>query len=339
MSSGGALVEGAVVAAGLIVGACIVLSSRVANAAPPEASATPASEELDEVLLRDGRRIRGRIEERAPGRWVVITTQDGRRRTFTWDTVQEIDAATSVRAPRLPTALDDAWQKRSGSGATYELRANLATTSTPNRTFRLSGTCSTGSGTAPVELYGQTARDGAVGFGGGIGGRAGYTYRTRPQSDGPSSWYAFRVGAGLDLLAYHMRAPVGLPHVKGGLCWEVAKSTYELEYKSSSSLVVQVPLTIGGQVAFGKLDEARWSGIVVGLAYAPTFVHAGVFEDRSSSHINPLGLELTLDFTVLHATGQNRPPEPHVRVGFFFAPHTLDSQPAIGTISIGAVWY
>ena len=82
--------------------------------------------------------------------------------------------------------------------------------------------------------------------------------------------------------------------------------------------------------------------IVFGIAWAPSFMHTGALSSRSASHLNPLGIELTVDFAVLHARAPSRdgrPPEPHIRVAFSLAPHTLDSQPAVGTLSIGAVWY
>lgn len=331
MSAGTLLMQGAAVAISLI-SAMITLPSRVANAATNDAP-------RDEVRLRDGRRIRGRILERVPGEWLVIEAEDGHRRTFAWDTVEEIDAAQGAPATGLPASVQDAWRKRTGGGPSYELRAILSASWAPSRTFRLTGTCSTGSGTAPVSMYGQTASDGTTGFGGGVGGRVGYMYRFQLRSDGPSSWYAFRVGTGVDFLVHHLHAPTGIPRVNGGLCSEVSKSRYELRYESSSSLLVQVPLNIGGHVAFGRLDERRWSGFVLGAAWAPSFVYAGVFSSVASAHFNPLGIELTFDFAVLHARGGERPPEPQVRVGFFFAPHTLDTQPAIATLSLGAIWY
>lgn len=334
MTWGVALVRGAATAVGLILAASLTFSSRLAHAAPEAVR--------DEIRLRDGRMLQGRIIERAPGRWVVIETDDGHRRTVAWDAVEEVDTApvAQIAAPTVTAqATQDAWTKRSGSGPTYELRANISTLDMPERTFHLKGTCSTGSGTVPVSMYGQTASDGAVGFGGGAGGRVGFMYRTPPDKDGASSWWAFRATAGLDLHVYHLHSPVALPPVNGGLCSEVSKGRYELVYESSSSLFVQVPLFIGGHVALGKLDELRWSGVVLGAAWAPSFIHAGALSSRASSHLNPLGLELTVDFAVLHARVHGRPPEPQIRVAFFFAPHTLDSHPAVGTLSMGAVWY
>lgn len=342
----------------LVAGLVLALSPRVALAdeipppegvdeapslpppAAPAPSPPPPRPPHDEVWLRDGRRIEGRIVERAPGRWVVIETDDGYRRMFPWDTVVEV--ATAVAPPPVaasPGTVRDTWRGRSGGGATYELRAMVATLAMPDRTFHLTGTCSTGSGNAPVSMYGQSASDGAVGFGGGVGGRFGWTYRTEMHADSATSWWAFRAGSGLDVLVYSVHTPIGLPAVNGGLCSEVSKATYDLKYESSSTFAMQVPLNVGGHVAFGKLDDARWSGIVLGLAYTPTFVHATPFTTTSSSHLNPLGLELTVDFAVMHASQRERAPEPQVRAAIFFAPHTFDSQPAIGTLSIGAVWF
>lgn len=294
---------------------------------------------LDEIRLRDGRQIRGRIVERAPGHWIVIETEDGHRRTFSWDTIAEVDTATESAAAPMPAAASDAWKKRSGGGPTYEVRAIVSTLSMPDQTFRLTGTCSTGSGEASVSMYGQSATDNAVGLGGGIGGRMGFMYRSLLNRDNASSWYAFRVGSGLDLQVYHQRTPVGIPPVSGELCSDVAKTTHDLRYEGSSFMLMQIPFNIGGHVALGKVEDTRWGGVVLGAAWTPSFVHTAVFSSRASSYINPLGIELTVDMAVLHAVPARRAPEPHIRASFFFGPATTDRQPSLGTISIGAVWF
>jgi hypothetical protein len=347
--------------AAMAVALLLALSPRVALAdeVPPgddaaePAAATPTSR--DEIRLRDGRQIEGRIIERALGRWIVIETDDGYRRTFPWDTVQEVAVAakpppagrstlTSAEPMSTPTedapaALPEEWRGRGGGGATYGLHASVATLAMPDRTFHLTGTCSTGSGNQPVSIYGQSAKDGATGFGGGVGGRFGWMYRSEMHAETPASWWAFRAGSGLDVLVFSVHTPTGLPAVNGGLCAEVSKATYDLKYESSATFAVQVPLNLGGHFAVGKLDGPRWSGIVFGAAYTPTFIQATPFTSTSSSHFNPLGFELTVDFAVMHAGHQRRPPEPQLRASFFFAPHTLDSQPAIGTLSVGVVWF
>jgi hypothetical protein len=331
MSGGSSLVRGLAVTVSLICATLAALSPRVAKAATDD-------DPRDEIRLRDGRTLGGRIVDRSLGRWLVIETDDGRRHTLAWDTIEEIDDAAAPRAVTMPAAVRDAWRKRSGAGATYELRANLSTIALPGRTFGLEGFCSTGSETAPASMYGQTAHDGGLGFGGGVGGRLGFMYRSRLDPEGASSWWGFRGGLGLDLHAYRMRSPVGIPAVHGDLCSTVAKDTHELAYGSSVHLLAHVPLFLGGLVAIGKLDETRWRGIVLGAAWSPAVMHFGMFSSVSTSYINPLGLELTLDFTTLHAVPHARP-EAHLRLSVFYAPHTTASHPAIGTLSLGAVWY
>ncbi|MBX3261351.1 MAG: hypothetical protein KIS78_06555 [Labilithrix sp.] len=322
--------RGRAVAFGLILAADATFSPRPADAAAGDAVA-------DEIRLRDGRVVEGRVVEQAPGRWLVVETGEGRRRTFAWDTVEEVGVAAAPRPMAMHAAMDDAWRRRSVAGLTYELRLNLSTIALPDRTFRVDGLCSTGTGTAPIAMYGQSARAGALGFGGGVGGRLGFMARSRLDPDGASSWWGFRASAGLDLHAYHLRAPVGIPEPAGELCSNVAKSSHAVGYESSVQLFASVPITVGGLVALGKLDDARWKGVVLGAAWSPSVSHFGVFSSMARAHMNPLGLELTVDLTVIHPVPAR--PEPHVRVAFFFAPQTGAAQPAIGTLSVGAVWY
>jgi hypothetical protein len=320
------------VAVGLILAASVASSSRVAQAA--QGDTTP-----DEVTLRDGRHLKGRIVERVPGQWIVLETEDGRRHTFAWDNVEELEVAPAPagRPPSIPTMARDAWRKRSGGGVTYEVRAAVATLGTPDRNFGVNGFCSTGGGIASASIYGQTARAGGLGFGGGVGGRLGYMYRSPFDPDGASSWWGLRAGMGLDIQAFHLHAPVGIRPLTGQLCSQVAKTSHVVQYEGSPIVVVQVPLNFGGHIAFGKLDDSRWRGLVLGAAWAPSFVHIGLLSGMASSHVNPLGLELTLDFSVLHAGAQR--PEPQIRVALSFAPQTDDSQPTSGALSLGIVWY
>ncbi|MBX3215144.1 MAG: hypothetical protein KF850_24120 [Labilithrix sp.] len=330
MAAGSSFVRGPAVAVGLILAANATISPRAARAEAGVAAA-------DEIRLRDGRVVEGRVVEQAQGRWLVVETADGRRRTFAWDAVEEVGVAVSPRPATMHATTDAAWRRRSGAGLTYELRLNLSTIAPPDRTFGVGGLCSTGTGTAPIAMYGQSARAGATGFGGGAGGRIGFMARSRLDPDGASSWWGFRATAGLDLHAYHVRAPVGIAEPEGELCSNVAKRSHAVAYGSSMQLFASVPLTIGGLVALGKLDDARWKGVVLGAAWSPALYHFGAFSSMASTRLNPLGLELSVDLTVLHAEPAR--PEPHIRVAFFFAPHTDATQSAIGTLSVGAVWY
>ncbi|MDF2693460.1 MAG: hypothetical protein K0S65_1843 [Labilithrix sp.] len=356
--------RGSVLAAGLLFGTSIALLSPAVRAAPEED--TP-----DEIKLRDGRVLRGRVVESIPGRWVIIETE-GRRRTFTWDTVAELDTAatpptptptpptsaaleatpapappttetTAASAPTetpstppAPATSREAWRR--GGGMTYELRLEVSAIKLPERTFGLAGLCSTGTSTAPASIYGQSGSGDGVGIGGGIGARVGWMYRSRIDSEGASSWWALRVGTGLDVQALHADAPVGIRSIDGKLCSEVAKTRHEVKYESSAMLLAQIPFNLGAHLAFGKLDDTRWRGIVLGGAWTPSTVHVGMFSSAASSHFNYLGLELTVDFTVLHAANMRRP-ESHVRVALYFSPSASGNQPSIGTLSLGAVWY
>jgi hypothetical protein len=171
-----------------------------------------------------------------------------------------------------------------------------------------------------------------------VGARGGWMYRSRIDPERVASWWAVRIGAGLDVQALHARAPVGIRPIDGQLCSEVAKTRHEIDYESRAMLLAQIPFNFGAHLAFGKLEDTRWRGIVLGGAWTPSTVHLGLFSSTATSHFNYLGLELTADFTVLHAA-KKRQPESHVRVALYFSPSASSSQPTIGTLSLGAVWY
>jgi hypothetical protein len=310
--------------------ASVLLGASIALISLPSKAAVE-----DEVRLRDGRLLRGRVVERVPGRWIVIETE-GRRRTFAWDLVEEIDLAAPANTAEPAPA--PATFRPAGGGLTYELRLLVSAVFLPERTFGLTGQCSTGSGVAPASMYGQSAHAGGTALGGGVGVRAGWMYRSRINDHGASSWWGLRIGLGLDVQGFHAHAPIGIRALNGELCSQVAKTRHVVDYETSALLLAQVPFNLGAHLAFGKLDAGRWRGIVLGGAWTPSTVHIAFFGDASGSHFNYLGLELTLDVAVLHATARRRP-ESHVRVALYLSPAAKESQATLGTLSLGAVWY
>ena len=57
---------------------------------PPGGSATTTAVGGDQLLLKDGTTIRGRIVQQTPGTFVTIETADGTQRTIPWDRVKEV---------------------------------------------------------------------------------------------------------------------------------------------------------------------------------------------------------------------------------------------------------
>ena len=295
----------------------------------------------DEVKLRDGRRVRGRVVQKQPGRWVVIASEDGVRRTLAWDLVEEVAVVPAAHEANAPDAVRSAWQARTGAGLIYELRVAITGIVLPTRTFGVTGDCATGSGLAPASMYGQFATDSGRAAGGGIGGRLGYMYMSHIEPEGSSAWWALRAGAGLDLQILHSQIPVGIKPVDGELCSRVARMRHEVEMKSSSLLLAHVPLTFGTQLGLGSFDEGMvWRGVVIGAAWAPSYVQMWPWVGDASSHFNPLGLELTFDLATLRAaTSGKRAPEAQFRVSLFLAPSLDVTQPTIGMLGFGPAWY
>lgn len=308
--------------------------------AEPAKEANEVEDSRDEVKLRDGRSVRGRIVQKEPGRWVVIATEDGLRRTIAWDRIEEMIVAPPARRAGTADPARGAWSVRTGGGMTYELRVGVTGILLPAQRFGLTGECATGSGFAPASIYGQFASDSGRAAGGGVGGRLGYMYLSRPDPEATSSWWAMRFGAGLDLQVLHSQIPVGIKPVDGELCTRVARTTHEVETRSTTLVLAHVPLTFGAQLGLGGFEDGVvWRGIVLGVAWAPSYIQTWPWVGDASSYFNPLGVELTLDLTTLHATGKKRSVEPQFRVSLFLAPSLDVTQPTVGMLGFGPTWY
>lgn len=325
------------------IAAVVLLAPSAASADEPPASSDQAAAAdeaaaVDEVTLTDGRVVRGRVVDKQPGRWIVVETETGARRTLAWHLVAEIVEAPVVRdTPPVTTAGAELWRARANVRETYELRAQMTGLLEPMRTFAVEGTCVTGAGVVPASIYGQTALDRGRGIGGGIGGRAGMMFfRRLGQKEHP--WWALRASGGLDLEMLYVRVPSGIASVDDELCTDVAKSRHEVRARPVPELLVRVPLALGGFVGLGQLvDPVTWRGVVVGLAWAPSFVHVGPWTRSGRTQFSPLGAELTLDITTLQAAAKK--PEPHLRMAASLTVPVSDDEAWLGSLSFGWVWY
>jgi hypothetical protein len=309
----------------------------VALCAAPARGDTPA-QALDEVTLRDGRRIRGRIVEKQNGRWVSVEIGDGRVRTFAWSAVQAIDVAPPPRSE--PAEAHTAWRQRGGGRVSWDVRAELAGIVLPARTFAVGGFCAAGTSAAPASLYGQTASDSARAIGGGAGGRVGWMHLPHIAPRRSASFWAFRIGSGLDLHMLHARTPIGIRPADGELCSRIAQTSHEAEAKNESLPVLHVPLEIGVLLALGSFrDATHWHGVVLGAAWSPSFIHVGYPGTGSAaSYFHHLGIALTIDFASLQADHASRR-EMHLRVVVSLAQSATSGQPMLGTVGVGPVWY
>lgn len=315
--------------------ALLTPSAGRAEASETEARAPAAHAGLDEIVLRDGRRLRGRVIEQRPGIAVVFES-GGVRRTFTWRVIEEV--ALGAPSARLEAARR-AWRARGGGGATYELRAGITGAVLPRRRYLLTGSCATGSGVAPVSIYGQRASDRGHALGGGAGARVGYVYVPRLDPEEGASWWGGRATVGLDLHALYAHAPVGIAPVDGELCSRVVETRYSVDAARSPVLFVHIPVSLGVQLGLGRFeDETRWRGLVVGAAWAPSFV-SFVGATDFGRHLSLFGLELSVDFATLRAGPEARSPEAQLRLSVTIVPPTDDTTFLMGALGFGAVWY
>jgi hypothetical protein len=105
-----------------------------------------------------------------------------------------------------------------------------------------------------------------------------------------------------------------------------------------SSRLLSSQLLWGAHFAFGSFEEWTWRGVVLGAAWSPSSIHAGLLTDAGSTHFNYLGSVLTLDFITLHAKTPKSSPTAQPRLAIFVSvPHDA-THPLVGTLGIGAAW-
>lgn len=329
-------------------------------AAPAESTPAPPAQteaakpaagvaEKDLVELKDGTIVRGRILRLEPGKFVVIRGDDGGEQTFAWDEIKRTKRAgssadeasskveTSSTGFVVSGSLDEsearrqAWLRRGGSLVSYEVRANATGILLPEQQFRSACVGSRG-----VFFSEETSPYRGGGGGGGLGGRVAYMNLALPKSG--STWTAFRVGTGVDLGFTYVGVPVGFPI---GTC--PRSGSYdggEMRWEGASLFQMAVPVNIGGHLGLGGFGSGnKWSGVVVGVAYAPSFSLTKVDKGDAQTNFNWAGFELTLDVTSLEAAVAGYSKPAHFRLAFFVLPPVKSDMPLIGSVSFGAVWY
>lgn len=292
----------------------------------------------DAVVLQDGTRLEGRIVEHVPGSHVVIDSQ-GRRHTFAWSMVGEVDVA----APSSETAEDDAlpsltfanWRNHK---FVYELRTHVVGIVSAPQRYEPKGRCTTGSGIASVDIYGKHANARMLGPGLGLGARAAYTYAAPPSAETRFPVWALRAGAGLDLDFAYVHMPTGIPEVAGELCSSFQRRTLQVTRESASILLAQLPIHLGGQIGFGRFRPGpSWDGVVIGAAWAPSLTHIEPSAGERRTELRLLGTELTVDL-VTWKDGPG-PSSPHWRFSVYLSPPSRRNEALILKVGAGAVWY
>jgi hypothetical protein len=244
--------------------------------------------------------------------------------------------AIALVAPRAARADP---RPRDGGVLSYELHADLTSVFFRTQSFPVTGTCLTGTGIAPVSVYGQTSNGRGVGEGPAIGASASYMHFVMPKATGDSPWWALRAGGGIDLGVLYGNVPTGVTPVAGDLCPKFEKATHDVDYGDGPLLLFQVPFHLGVQMGLGNFhDGYAWRGIVLGAGWAPTFTYLKPSGVGGHGHVSLAGMELSLDFTTLYGRTDGHP-QRHIRFSALLLPATESGAPFMMTFAFGAVWY
>lgn len=249
-------------------------------------------------------------------------------------------AASLSPEGQLPVPSDVSPRERSRHRLSYELRGNVVGLLSAPRTYEASGTCATGTGTAPVSIYGQRGEGRVFGSGIGLGLRGGYMYMPRADPSARFPVWALRAGAGVDIDYLYAQIPTGIDEASGELCATVQKRSPRVNTESGSMLLLQLPLQFGAHIGIGRFhDGLSFRGVVVGAAWAPSLSHIEPVAGPRSTEIRWFGTEVTVDFVDLEHRSTSPTYPASLRISAFLSPPSRKFEPLIVTLGVGAVWY
>jgi len=224
-------------------------------------------------------------------------------------------------------AAGKAWSARGGVRVSYEVRALGTLLYQPEVVV---------TGTNPATGASDRDTTEQFGIGGGVGVRASIMFLSLPDpamSSG-STWFAFRLGAGLDGSVLYTRPPDGF-HYTG-----VNAEQREINRDDQVWFYPTGSLQLGLHLAIGELlSPTIWRGVVLGVAYSPAVIWSlQIGESSFDTEFNHAGFELTLDIASLEArSGITH--EPQIRLFAFVLPRIRDELPWLASLGIGAAWY
>ena len=334
-------------------------AKRLLPAAAPRPPPAAGRAGPDAVILHDGTRIEGEVLRQEPGRYVVVRDVTGQQ-TIAWSDVKRVLIADAPGRQRgaagvqlggaglgVSGALEDAearrqaWKKRGGSLASYEVRLNATGVLFPEITVPSTPVMCTAAGGGLTTVSVPETKATAGGAGGGAGVRMGVFHLSPPEPGKGSGWTAFRFASGVDFSYVYSRYPIGLDAPQGRPCSEVSGREIPVKFDSTSMLQLNIPANIGVHFGLGGFGGGeKWSGLVVGIAYAPSYTYTKVAEaSEGEGHFNYLGAELTLDITTLEAVLDKMATAAHFRMALFVLPPLKSDWPWVVTGGLGAVWY
>jgi hypothetical protein len=241
-----------------------------------------------------------------------------------------LDAPGVTAEQQGPSAVaaGKAWDARGGVRVSYEVRG-LATLLYQPEVFVTDTNPVTGN------LDGPDKTD-QWGIGGGVGVRASIMFLSLPDpamSSG-STWFGFRLGAGLDGSVIYTRPPDGFSYTGANAERRQVKRDDQVWFYPTGSLQLGLHLAIGQ-----LLSPTIWRGVVLGVAYSPAVIWSLQIGDPAFDAVfNYAGFELTLDIASLEARSEITH-EPQIRLFAFVLPRVRDELPWLASLGIGAAWY
>lgn len=216
----------------------------------------------------------------------------------------------------------EAWENRGGLRPMYGAVALGSTTRIANVPY---------SGSPPGGAL-QTGQANAWGFGGGFGVRAGLVYLPLPEPNlSTGGFVAFRMGLALDNDFFWVRRPTGYDFSGGG------RTT---TWGNQALWVASGQAQAGFAVAAGRFtSDTRWSGVLIGLAYAPALQFSMDMTKTSGDFRGNLaGAEVTVDITTLDADAGSEG-QMQIRVSLWGLAPIDDSHPGLLSLGLGVIWY
>jgi hypothetical protein len=286
-------------------------------AARPEPGPRPGL--ADSVWLRDGTRLRGTLLRVEPDNYVLLLGVEGVR-TIPWRSVARLENAAEARA---------------AAGKVEPSAALLAPCCADERA---------GEELRPIE---DAWADLSIGWDLRAEGVSLFKHYTL--SDG-GVWYGGEGWGGAASVSLHFRAPTWLGSSLGSRWTEfelgLGDSLYSIAWKEGAEyqtkfLENQTSLILGGHFASGRWSPegggAPWSGVVVGVAWVPTYVRFfGSTDFDSIGRFHPAGVRMTLDWGRVSPRRHGR--VPGLRAALTWLPY-VGGLPTLVSFGLGAVFY
>ncbi|MEO8177613.1 MAG: hypothetical protein ABI895_02165 [Deltaproteobacteria bacterium] len=293
--------------------------ARAPKRAAPRPQPGPRPGLADSVWLRDGTRLRGTLLRVEPDNYVLLLGIEGVR-TIPWRSINRVENAAEARA---------------AAGKAEPSVALLAPCCADELASEAARPAE--DAWADVSLGWDLRAEGVSLF-------KHYTLVDRGVWHGGEGW------GGAASVSLHFRGPAWLVEGTGSRWVELelgaGDSLHSVAWKEGAEyqtrfLENQTSLILGAHFASGRWHPegggAPWSGVVVGLAWVPTYVRFfGSTDFDATGKFHPGGLRMTLDWGRIAPGRKGR--VPGLRAAFTWLPYVGDLPTAI-SFGLGAVFY